>query len=236
MRKRNVIRIGALLVVLVLMGAILLAGCDNAGAGGGGGDDGGEASDPSEVEFDATYDALLGASANMEEPASTYVISAQLFYELFVGIIEAWDGQQGTYTYGEITITVTEENGVWIWTFTDTASDPDEVMVFRVEQTSSGWDFSWTINGDTYLDGSISSDGLTGDLTIYDPSTDTVLFTFEWGSGTTYDLQFTISVYDGGDLSETLVIETTLDGSVGTWVYTNIDVPADNADGFWPDL
>lgn len=230
MKTKNITRFGALLLAVVLMGSLLLSSCDSAGSGGGGDP---AVDDPGDVAFDATADALVGIAVNAPEPYGGYALLGSVFYQIFVGVIDGWDGSSATYAYGDITVSVSESGGVWTWTFTDTAPDPDEVMVFTIEETATGWDFTWTLNGATYFTGSMSSNGLEGSLSIYDPDTTNLVATYEWGAGTGYALEFTIEVYTGGAVSDRLVIQTTLDGSTGEWTYTDIDTPENNDIGTW---
>ncbi len=222
--KSKTKQLSGALLALIVAALLVLSGCDS---GSGGGSD--PAPSPENADFDATLDAVVGVAAGVPTYGAI-VATGQVSLGLFAAIVEGWDGST-TYTYGSETITVVSANNVWTMTYTDSATS--ESMIFRIEWNGSTWDISWTVNGDVLLSGTVSNDGLTGNLTFFDPATGDTEFTYVWGAGSTFALGITGTLYTGGVASDRVVVETTLDGSTGTWVYTDLDNSLNNDSGSW---
>ncbi|MFO7731822.1 MAG: hypothetical protein R6V86_13785, partial [Spirochaetia bacterium] len=105
---------------------------------------------------------------------------------------------------------------------------------YRVESTGSGWSFSWTINGEEYVVGTISTDGLTGSVDYFDPDTGEKVFSYSFGpySGS-YALEIIATSYLSSSKEAEVVIRTSSDGSSGTWDYTDYVDGTNNGSGSW---
>ena len=121
---------------------------------------------------------------------------------------------------------------MWIWTYTD--SSTGESIEYRVESTSSGWSFTWTINGEDYVTGTISTDGLTGSVNYFNPDTGEKVFSYNFGpySGS-YALEIVATSYSSNTKVVEVVIRTSSDGSTGTWTYTDYNDGTNNDSGSW---
>lgn len=230
-------RISVLLLAVLLIGSLLLAGCDSAGAGAGTGDDPtnpGGGGDPSDVDFGATAAALAGIPSEVYAGISDYdgYVNFSLYYQtFFLGIfatfVDTWDGTQGTYTFGEYDVTAVSGDGYWEWSL-----DYDgTLLVYRAEATESGWTLTFSEDGTAVFSGTVSADGYSGSLELYVDSV--TMYEIEWCPGGDYPLGFTISDYNSA-LPRVLVIETTLDGSEGFWNYTDQNDSNYDVEGFWP--
>ncbi len=220
-----------LLIVLPLL--LLMFGCDEAGTStdGGGSGGGAVANDPSEVDFDASVPAIENALTNLPPEYAYISLFSDLFFDIFVVYVEYWDGTE-TYAYGTTTITVDHDGDVWTWTYIDSVSL--DTIVYRIEKTSAGWVFSWTINGVLYLSGSIADDGLTGEIIFYDIDTEETVFLYQLTTiAGPYAIQVTAVSYTDGVPGDSLLIQTTNNGSSGTWAYRDVSHPVNNASGSW---
>jgi len=226
MEIQNKSRVGVVLITGIISAAILFSGCSSDGAEGGG-----STTDPRNVDFDAVYNTLNTASGNISNSSiGSYAISYNYFFTIFSAYVEEWDGSS-SYTYGSVSVEVTEYNGVWIWTYTD--SSTGESIEYRVESTSSGWSFTWTINGEEYVAGTISTDGLTGSVNYFDPDSGEKVFSYTFGSYSgSYALEIVATSYSSSSKVTEVVIRTSSDGSTGTWTYTDYNGTNDGS-GSW---
>ncbi|MFP4409366.1 MAG: hypothetical protein ACLFPW_12675 [Spirochaetaceae bacterium] len=100
--------------LLLLAGVLLFAGCESNGAGGG---DTTAPEKPSEEEFGKASETGTQASTTMTNSSDAdtrtvgYRLSSSLsLYSLFfVGYLEGWEGEEGSYDYGGDTITVEQD-------------------------------------------------------------------------------------------------------------------------------
>lgn len=219
------------LTLVLLAGFLVLAGCSDNGAGGSSA----APEKPSEEEFSKVSETGTQAATTMtgSSDSETQTVGSQLnsslslYSAFFVGYLEGWEGEEGTYTYGGITITVEQDGDTWRWTYTD--SETGETMVYEIVRLSDRWEFSWTINGEVFIDGFVSFDGLTGEMILYDESTGNTSYKISWEphSGEWY-LVYTLEWYSGGSLADTATIRTNQDGTAGTYDYggaTNVSWP-----------
>lgn len=218
--------------LVVLAAFLVFAGCESNGAG----DDGDSApSQPSDEEFSKVSETGTQAAGTMSGSAdpetrnvgSQLNLSLSLYSAFFVGYLEGWEGDTGTYTYGGVTITVERDGDTWRWIYTD--SETGETMVYEIVRLSDRWEFAWTINGEVFIDGFVSFDGLTGEMTLYEDSTgnESYVLTWEPHDGEWY-LVYTLEWYSSGTLEATATIRTNQDGSAGTYDYggeTNVSWP-----------
>ncbi len=196
----------------------LLAGCSEAGNDGG---DSAGASDPTEVEFGEAADTASAASSAVASQNTT--VSTNLSYFSLVGVfaltVDSWDGQEGTYTYGGSTYTVSSSDNRWSWTFTYEEGSETTTASYVIERTSSGWTYEYGINDAVWFEGITSADGLTGSMTYYDYTTGERVASYDWepASSSAFYLTYTITSYSDGSASSSFTISTSQDGSSGEW-------------------
>ena len=211
--------------------AVVLTGCSLDESTGG---SGGSATTPRDVEFDALYETLSTASEGIENPTVAFASYQGPFYLiLFTAYIEAWDGSS-SYTYGSITVTVTESDGIWTWDYTD--SNSGDSMEYVIEETDSGWDFSWSMDGLTYVSGTTSRDGYTAQVDIFDVDTGFKIFSYNSEPYVgIYDLEIVSTSYTSGSADYQVLIRTDKDGLMGEWTYTDYEDTVNNDSGSWTE-
>jgi len=215
------------LISVALAVIIIMAGCSGSGSEGNG-----SSEDPRDVDFDAVYNTINTASSNIDNlSASVYASYGSYFFTIFAAYVEEWDGAS-SYTYGSVTVEVTKYDGMWIWTYTD--SSTGDTVEYRVESTSSGWSFTWTINGEEYVSGTISTNGLTGSVDYFDTYSDEKVFSysFEPYSGD-YDLEIKATSFSSGSVDAEVLIRTSSDGNTGTWEYNDYNASSNSDSGAW---
>lgn len=225
-RGKKIVTIGVLTLLLVFNG------CNGNGAGSDSG--GGSDVDPRDADFDAAYTTLENAwsSISAQNPtAGSSIIFGSLFFQVFATYIEAWDGAN-SYSYGSITITVMESNGLYIWTYTDTSTGDSHE--YRLEWSGSVWEFSWRLNGQLYVSGTISNDGLAGTITFFDETTGDKVFEYVIGPDSGgYDLEIVAASYSGENKTDEVVVRTNIGGASGVWNYTDLYDSSNNDSGSW---
>ena len=149
-----------------------------------------------------------------------------------------WDIEtEGAYTasWGQfsIEITWTTSDSDWIWTFVFNDGNVTHDIELVATKAGDGWDLEVSLDGALFVYGTITPTG--GEITIIDPA---ATYVVSWGPATddpvSYDRRFVIHEFDDG-LAEVagLTIEYTLDGTAGTWSYTEAGSPLRS--GSWPE-
>jgi len=203
---------------MLFVAVLIFVGCSEAGTDGG---DSAGASDPTEVEFGEAADTANAASSAVVSENTTVAANLSNFSRVgtFASTVDSWDGQDGTYTYGGATYTVSSSDNRWSWTFTYEEGSETTTASYIIERTSSGWTYEYRINAAVWFAGTTSADGLTGSMTYYDYTSGDRVASYEWqpAASSAYHLTYATTTYTNGSVSSVFTIATTQDGSSGEW-------------------
>ena len=86
------------------------------------------------------------------------------------------------------------------------------------------------------MSGTLSPDGLTGSIVIFDTDTNEKTFEYSFGpySGE-YDLEVVATSWDGDSKSAEVIIRMSSDGTSGEWSYTDYTDSSNDGSGSWMD-
>lgn len=230
MNNRQKPQVRTILSLILVVFLVTFAACSSGGAGDGGNV---TPSTPEDEDLSAISTVGVNAAGNVSSDnavAGSSLSAGLVLYSSFAGIVDGWTGEEGTYTYGSYTITVSRTGDTWTWTYDD-ASD---TMVYTITKGSSGWSFTWTLNGDLFLEGFVAFGGLSGNITVYHEISGEKLYEVEWTEAADpYYLTYTVSAFSGGSLISQTTVTTNADGSAGTYTYDDVNNDVNDDSGSW---
>lgn len=218
-------------VAALILAVFVLAACSSDGGDGGAGGDGGP-SDPSEVNFGAAQQVLSNAQTNLQE--LDFPISVETDVLSFAQTVDAWDGQDGTYSEGPFTYTVSSGGGVWTWSIVYDDGEVSYTASYTIEQTTAGWSFSYTLDGVVVFSGTLSNDGLTGSFAFFFSGDQ--LYELSWSPASApYYLTFVYTVFIEGEPGTVYNASISQDGNQGEWSIDSDGDGTPETTGTWPE-